>query len=108
MIKAYKLRIYPNKEQEILIQKTFGCVRYVYNHFLDRKEKAFESGEKGLGFAALSRELTQLKRDFEWLKEPDKCALQNSVKHLFEAYDKFFAIQKAGPKYTDKKIKAFS
>ena len=105
MIKAFKLRIYPNSKQEILIQKTFGCVRYIYNHFLDRKEKAFEAGEKGLGFTTLSRELTQLKKEFEWLKEPDKWALQNSVKHLSEAYDRFFAIQKVGPKYTDKKLK---
>ena len=104
MEKAFKVRIYPTKEQEILLQKTFGCTRYVYNHFLDRKERAFESGEKGLGYVTLSRELTQLKRENEWLKEPDKWALQNTVKFLCEAYDRFFKIQKEGPKYTSKKL----
>ena len=43
MEKAYKFRIYPNKTQEILIQKTFGCVRFVYNHFLDKRIKAYEA-----------------------------------------------------------------
>lgn len=105
MEKAHKFRIYPNKTQEVLLQKTFGCVRKVHNHFLDRKEKAFEAGEKGLGYAALSRELTQLKQELPYLKEPDKDALQRAVKHLCLSYDKFFKIQKQGPKYTEKKMK---
>ena len=42
MEKAYKFRIYPNKTQECLLQKTFGCVRFIYNHFLDRRIKAYE------------------------------------------------------------------
>lgn len=105
MIKSFKVRIYPNKTQQKLLQKTFGCVRYVWNYFLNRKEKAFENGETGLGFATLCRELTILKQEHEWLKEPDKFALQNSLRHLFVAYDRFFKLQKTGPKYTDKKLK---
>jgi len=103
--KAYKFRIHPNKTQEVLLRKTFGCVRKVHNHFLDRKEKAFETGEKGLGFSALSKELTQLKQKLPYLKEPDKDALQKAVKFLCESYDRFFKIQKTGPKYTEKKLK---
>lgn len=104
MIKAFKFRIYPNKTQEQLLQKTFGCVRFVWNHFLARKEKAFDEGEKGLGFATLSKELTLLKQEYVWLKEPDKDALQKALRHLFSAYDRFFKIQAVGPKYTDKKL----
>ena len=103
MEKSFKFRIYPNKTQEILLQKTFGCVRFVYNYFLNRKEKAFRSGEKGLGFASLSRELTVLKQENPWLKEPDKWALQKALKHLCVAYDNFFRTQKYGPKYTENK-----
>lgn len=105
MIKAFKFRIYPNKTQEKLLQRTFGCVRFVWNHFLARKVNAFKNGEQGLGFAALSRELTVLKQENEWLKEPDKDALQKAVKYLSNAYNRFFKIQKAGPKYTEKKLK---
>lgn len=105
MIKAFKFRIYPNKTQERLLQRTFGCVRFVWNHFLARKENAFKSDEKGLGFATLSRELTVLKQEYTWLKDPDKDALQKALKHLMNTYDRFFKIQKTGPKYTDKKLK---
>ena len=104
MIKAYKFRIYPNKEQQGLLCRTFGCVRYVWNHFLARKENAFESNETGITYNKMSSELTVLKAEYEWLKEPDKCALQNAVKNLSKAYDRFFQLQKVGPKYTQKKL----
>ena len=105
MIKAYKFRIYPNKTQQGLLTRTFGCVRYVWNHFLARKEDAYNNGETGLGFVTLSRELTVLKQELPWLKEPDKAALQNALKYLIKTYDRFFKIQKDGPKYTEKKLK---
>lgn len=105
MEKSYKFRIYPNKNQRILLQKTFGCVRYVHNYFLARKETAFEAGEKGLTYYKLSKELTELKKEHEWLKEPDKDALQKAVKFLCSSYDRFFNIQKqTGIKYTEKKL----
>ena len=72
MEKAYKFRIYPNKTQETLLQKTFGCVRFIYNHFLDRRIKAYEQNKKTIGYNECSKELTQLKKEKKWLKEPDK------------------------------------
>ena len=104
MEKAYRFRIYPNKEQRILLAKTFGCVRYVWNYFLARKE----TGEKGLGRFELQKELTQLKREKEWLREPDKCALQNTIRFLIKTYDRFFKLQAKGLKFTDKKLKWLS
>ena len=104
MEKAYRFRIYPSKEQRILLAKTFGCVRYVWNYFLARKE----TGEKGLGRFELQKELTQLKREKEWLREPDKYALQNTIKFLIKTYDRFFKLQAKGPKFTDKKLKWLS
>lgn len=104
MEKAYKFRIYPNRTQEILIQKTFGCVRFVYNYFLDKRIKAYEDSKKTLGFSECSRELTKLKKELVWLKEPDKCSLQNALKHLDLAYQNFFRRVEVGhPKFKSKK-----
>ncbi|WP_258553967.1 helix-turn-helix domain-containing protein [Megamonas hypermegale] len=63
MEKAYKFRIYPNKTQECLLQKTFGCVRFIYNYFLDRRIKAYEQNKKNIGYNECSKELTQLKKE---------------------------------------------
>ena len=104
MEKAYKFRIYPNKTQECLLQKTFGCVRFIYNHFLDRRIKAYEQNKKTISYNECSKELTQLKKEKKWLKEPDKSSLQNALKNLDTAYKNFFNRQKAGfPKFKSKK-----
>ena len=104
MEKAYKFRVYPNKTQENLIQKTFGCVRFVYNYFLDKRIKAYEADKTTLNYSKCSAELTKLKKKYEWLKEPDKCSLQNSLKNLDAAYQNFFRRKEAGyPKFKSKK-----
>lgn len=101
--KAYKLRLYPNKRQKDLISKTFGCARYVYNYFLNRRIELYKTENKSLGFTECSRELTILKKEMEWLKEPDKFALQNSLKHLDNAYKRFFKENAGFPKFKSKK-----
>ena len=68
MEKAYKFRIYPNRTQEILIQKTFGCVRFVYNYFLDKRIKVYEADKTTLTYSKCSGELTKLKQELVWLK----------------------------------------
>jgi putative transposase len=73
--KAYKYRIYPNRQQRELIQKTFGCARFVYNYYLDKRIKAWENEKSALNFYACCKDLTELKKNLEWLKEPDKCSL---------------------------------
>ena len=104
MEKAYKFRIYPNKTQESLLQKTFGCVRFIYNYFLDRRIKAYEQNKNTIGYNECSKELTQLKKEKKWLKEPDKSSLQNALKNLDTAYKNFFNRQKVGfPKFKSKK-----
>ena len=96
MEKAYKFRIYPNKTQEILIQKTFGCVRFVYNYFLDKRITAYKEDKVTLTFNKCSKELTELKQELTWLKEPDKCSLQNALKHLDIAFQNFFNRENVG------------
>ena len=104
MEKAYKFRIYPNKTQEILIQKTFGCVRFVYNYFLDKRITAYREDKVTLTYNKCSKELTRLKQELTWLKEPDKCSLQNALKHLDRAFQNFFNRGNVGyPKFKSKK-----
>ena len=94
--KAYKFRIYPNAEQEILIQKTFGCTRYVYNHYLAMRKELYETEKKTLSGYACMSDMTRLKREKEWLREVDATALQASVQNLDEAYQNFFRRVKHG------------
>ena len=98
MEKAYKFRIYPSGEQEILIQKTFGCSRYVFNHYLARRIELYKFDKFSMSYNACSADLTKLKSEIEWLKEVDKFALQTSIKDLDVAYQNFFRRIKKGEK----------
>lgn len=106
--KAYKFRIYPNKEQEILIAKTIGCSRFVFNHFLARWNDTYKETGKGLTYNSCSAELTQLKKELVWLKEVDSIAIQSSLKNLAESYSRFFKKQNKAPRFKSKKNKVQS
>ena len=106
--KAYKFRIYPNKKQEVLIAKTIGCSRFVFNHFLAKWKEAYEETGKGLTYTTCSSQLTQLKKELEWLKEVDSIALQSSLKNLADAYSRFFKKQNKAPRFKSKKNKVQS
>jgi putative transposase len=95
---SYKFRIYPNAEQEALIQKTFGCARFVYNLFLARRIYEYNATGKSSTRFQQDKALTVLKQETEWLQEPDKCALQNALKDLDNAYKNFFRSVKSGGK----------
>ena len=97
--KAYKFRLYPNKEQEIMFAKTFGCVRFIYNKMLaDKIEFYKETKQK------LNNTPAQYKKEFEWLKEVDSLALANAQMNLQTAYNNFFRSPKVGfPKFKSKK-----
>lgn len=101
--KAYKFRIYPTKEQEILIAKTIGCSRYVFNHFLNQWNNTYKATGKGLTYHTCSAELTQLKKELEWLKEVDSIALQSSLKNLADSYLRYFKKQNKAPRFKSKK-----
>ena len=106
--RSYKYRVYPNKKQKELIAKTFGCCRFVYNYYLDKRIKEWKNNKKTLGFFACCKDLTILKQEKEWLREPDKCSLQNELKHLDAVYKKFFKEHKGFPKFKSKKTHRFS
>ena len=102
MEKSYKFRIYPNEKQRVLIAKTFGCARFVYNYYLDKKIKLYEESKQSFGYNVCCSDLTLLKKETEWLKEVDVCALQSSLKNLDVAYQKFFKEHSGFPKFKSK------
>lgn len=106
--KAYKFRIYPTKEQEILIAKTIGCSRFVFNHFLNKWNGIYKETGKGLTYNACSSQLTQLKKELVWLKEVDSVAIQTSLKNLADSYSRFFKKQNKAPRFKSKKNKVQS
>ena len=96
--KAFKFRLYPNKKQEEQLAKTFGCTRFVYNYYLAKRIELYKLEQKSMNYNACSADLTNLKKEKEWLKEIDKFALQNSLKDLDKAYQNFFREVKKGNK----------
>lgn len=111
MEKSYKYRIYPNKAQRQILAKTYGCVRFVYNHYLDKRIKAYEDDKIKFSYTKCSKDLTELKKqtDYTWLNEVDSIALQSSLKNLDTAFKNFFEQPKSGfPKFKSKKIHSYS
>lgn len=101
--KAYRFRLYPNKEQEVLINKTFGCTRFIYNKLLTERIALYEEFENNITALKLIKPSTPAtyKVGFPWLKEVDSLALCNAQLNLKSAYKNFFS--GAGfPKYKSK------
>ena len=95
---SYKFRLYPNSEQRSLIARTFGCTRFVYNHFLNLRKETYAANGETINYVKSSALLTQLKKDLTWLKEVDSIPLQESLRDLDSAYQGFFRRVKNGEK----------
>lgn len=104
--KAYKFRLLPTEEQSVLLSKHFGCVRFVYNHFLKEKQDHYLLNKKTLNYNNCSKSLTELKSkgDYSWLKEVNSQSIQASLHNLENAYQAFFAKRSKFPKFKSKKI----
>src|SRR5690625_3940299 len=102
--KAYKFRIYPNKEQRVLISKTIGCARFVFNHFLHLWNETYLKTGKGLSYHSCSAMLPKMKKEEStlWLKEVDSIALQSSLKNLANSFTRFFTKQNSKPQFKSK------
>ncbi len=97
--KAYKFRMYPNKEQKIFFAKTFGCVRFIYNRMLADKIAYYHEHRK-----MLKNTPAQYKAEYPWLKEIDSLALANAQQNLNQAFKNFFTSPATGfPKYKSRK-----
>ena len=104
MLKSFKYRIYPNKAQEVQIQKTFGCCRFVYNQTLVYRKALYETEKKSMSKFDCNTYCTQvLKKEYVWLKEVDKFALNNTVFNVCDAYERFFKYHTGFPKFKSKK-----
>src|SRR5687767_13123420 len=106
--KAYKFRLYPNKEQERFIAKTIGSSRFVFNRFLSLWNETFKMTGKGLSYSVCSKQLTRLKKELNWLTEVDAHALQSSLKNLSDSFDRFFKKQNDAPRFKNKRNKVQS
>lgn len=104
-MRATKIRIYPNKEQEELINKTIGCCRYVCNNGLAQKIFLWESEKKSISVYELMKRLTLMKKEFSWLSEVDSVSLQQSLNDLEVAYKNFFRKHNGFPKFHKKGVK---
>lgn len=104
MLKAYKYRLYPNKEQEEYFAKCFGCVRFIYNRMLSDKIDYYKETKQ-----KLNNTPAQYKKEFKWLKEVDSLALANAQMNLQTAYNNFFTRPEIGfPKFKSKKNHYYS
>ena len=91
MLRAYKYRIYPTDGQKVLIAKTFGCCRFVYNWALNMKIEAYRQEKKSIGNVELTNRMkSELKSEHEWLAEVNSQSLQSALRNLDTAYRSFF------------------
>ena len=103
--KAFKYRIYPNSQQREYLSKEFGCSRFVYNYFLRQRIDYYAEHGKGLTYRNDAAALTQLKPEFEWLKDVNSQSLQQALRNLDVAYNNFFNKRAAFPKFKKKRNK---
>ncbi|MEE9377338.1 MAG: helix-turn-helix domain-containing protein [Candidatus Lokiarchaeia archaeon] len=112
MNRAIKIRLYPNQEQKELLDKTFGCCRFIYNKMLEERKLVYVQlrNEKDLLYIYKYKTEKQYKQEYAFLKEVDSKTLQSEWRHLKSAYDNFFrnikkGVNKGFPKFKSKKSK---
>lgn len=102
MNKSFEIRIYPNQEQQMLIDKTFDYVRFIYNYMLEFKQKLYKYFHKNITFYDMCKILTKIKNRKSWLKDIDSRSLQQILKDLDIAFKMFFN-GSGYPKFKSKK-----
>ena len=108
MIKALKVRLYPNEQQKILLERHFGACRFVYNHFLEVRTKYYaeskaEGKAQGLNYFKTCKMLTELKKEYQWLYEISNSSLQRSLRKLDNAFTAFFRKNNDYPNFRSKR-----
>ena len=103
--RAYKYRLYPNKQQEVLLAKHFGCCRFLYNYALDKKVKAYQKDKTSISRYQIQAELPTMKKSekYCWLSEVNSLSLQAALANLDSAFVKFFREKKGFPNFKSKK-----
>lgn len=105
ILRATKIRLYPNKTQEQTLNKVLGCYRFVYNQMLALKQEAYNRDKSNLGLCELSKFFhgTLLKDEqYVWLKEQNTKVMKQAIRQMLSAYDGFFKLGKGFPKFKSK------
>ena len=105
ILRAIKIRLYPNKQQEQTLNKVLGCYRFVYNQMLACKQEAYNAGKTNLGLCELSKFFHgNLLKDeqYAWLKEQNTKVMKQAIRQMLSAYDDFFKLGKGFPKFKSK------
>lgn len=104
MLNVLKVRIYPNQQQEISLNRNLGCARFVWNYYLNKTNNQYQETGKGMTYCQMAKDLTQLKKisDYEWLQESTAATLQQSLKNLESAFKNFFDRRAKFPKFKSK------
>ena len=108
MLRAIKVRLYPNKTQEQTLNKVLGCYRFVYNQMLALKQNTYNDNKTSLGLGDLSKYFhgTLLKDEqYAWLKEQNTKVMNQAIRQMLTAYDRFFKQHNGSPKFKSKKDK---
>lgn len=106
-MKSFKYRIYPNVDQRDVLEKHFGCVRFVFNYYLRYRIDCYASTKKLINYHQTASELTRLKKqpEFVWLNEVNSQSLQASLRNLDTAYNNFFRKNAKFPRFKSKRNK---
>ena len=103
-IRGYRYRAYPDKKQQEFFSKNFGSCRFVFNHYLAMRKAKWEEWHDTMSYNDTAKDLTHdLKKEYVWLKEADSSALQQSLRHMDNAYQNFFAKRAGYPKFKKKR-----
>jgi len=102
--RAYRFRFYPTAEQEVILAKTFGGVRFVYNYMLEVRSDAWKLRQESIGYAETSARLTAMKKttEYAWLSEVSSVPIQQALRHLETAYKNFLAGRARHPVFKNK------
>lgn len=106
MFRAIKIKLYPNKQQEQVINKILGCYRFVYNHMLVLKQQEYNDNKINLSLKDLSKYFfSTLRKDekYSWLGEQNTNVMVQSIRQMLTAYDRFFKLHTGFPKFKSKK-----
>ncbi|MBZ8182077.1 RNA-guided endonuclease InsQ/TnpB family protein [Oscillatoria salina] len=102
MLKATKFRIYPTAEQRYHLAQSFGCCRFAWNYALNLTNEAYKATGKGLNRFAIQKEITNLKKEYEWMNEPYSQCLQVVALNLSRAFINFFEGRASFPQFKSK------
>ena len=106
MLRAIKVRLYPNKEQELKLNKVLGCYRFVYNNMLAQKQQRYNENKENVGIKELSHYFhNYLLKDenYNWLKEQNTKVLKQAIRQMLVAYKNFFELKRGFPQFKSKK-----